>query len=270
GLAPALRTTRPQLAPELKVTAGAAGFVRRSRLGLTLVAAQLALSLVLLTGAALLLRTLIRLGSVDLGFDPDHVIVFRVESVAALPPEQPRKEAYRRLLQRAEAFPGVGAASLSFFGLFGGATWGNSITVEGYVRPPDEEVRTFANAVSARYFEVLRLPLVRGRSFGDRDDDRAPPVAIVNEAFAAKFFGSVDPVGKRVGLGRPTGQMREIVGVVRNARYQNRKESPRTMLYVPYAQYAGNPGELEVRTAAEPLAIAASLRRELAAADPSL
>src|SRR6185436_7299174 len=105
--------------------------------------------------------------------------------------------------------PGVRAASLSAFGSFGGESWGNRITVEGYTPAPKELPRTDANAVSPRFFEVMGLPLVAGRSFTPKDDSGAPAVALVNQAFAARYFGTQDAVGRRVGLGRTADRMLE-------------------------------------------------------------
>lgn len=148
--------------------------------------------------------------------------------------------------------------------------WSNRITVEGYTPRPDEAVRTFANSVSARYFEVMGIPLMRGRSFRDADDKSFPRVAIVNQTFARQFFGSAEPIGKRVGLGPAPKEMMEIVGIVRDAKYRDLKEEARSMLYVPCLQHSHPLNELEVRTTAGPAALAAALGRELAAVDPNL
>ena len=270
GLGPALRSTRLDLAPSLKETVGSTGGGARSRLGKTLVVAQLAISLVLIVAASLLLATLVKLRSIETGFNPEQVLVFQIDSGATGYKRPEIVPVYRRLLERAESVAGVRAASLSFLGLFTGELWGNKITVEGYAPRPDETVMTFANAVSARYFEVMGIPLIRGRSFRDGDDKGAAPVAIVNQSFARQFLGNIEPIGRRVGLGTAPKEMMEIVGVVRDAKYRDLKEENRPILYVPYLQHSHQLNEIEVRTSAGTSAVAATLRRELTSVDPNL
>jgi predicted permease len=269
GLLPALRSTRAELAPALKASPASAAAPRRSRLGAGLVAAQLAISLVLLTAAGLFVRTLTSLARIELGFEPDSVLVFRLEWTGP-PAEDARRQAYGRLLERTHGLPGVQAASLCAFPLFAGGLWGNRVTVEGYTPAPDEAPRTFANAVSPRYFEVLGMPLLRGRGFSERDGASAPRVAMVNEAFAARYFGRTDVLGLRVGLGAPAPHMMEIVGVVRDAKYLDVREQSRSMLYVPYTQHAGGLRILEIKRAAGAPQSAAELLRALASAEPGL
>ena len=268
GLLPALRSARPNLVPALK-DAPALNRTSGFRLGKSLVISQIALSLVLLVGAGLFLRSLMNLRSIDLGFNPDRVLVLRVDSSSAgskMPLEE-RRHIYARLVERAESVPGVRGASLSFFGLLSGATWGNRITVEGRTAPPDEPERTFANAITPRYFEVMGMQVLRGRPFSDADRANAPPVAIVNETFARQFFNDPEPMGRRVGLGAPAKIMMEVVGVVGDAKYSSLRESDVPMLYVPLTQYAGQPTQLQIRTAADPAALSSQLRRELAGVD---
>jgi len=139
---------------------------------------------------------------IDTGFDPDQVLLFRVTPPTG---EQPvsveeRRNLYRQLLARAEGVPGVDGASASFAGVFTRGTWGNAITVEGFVPRAGVTLRTFANSITPCYFDVMRIAVLRGRGFTDRDHETAPKVAVVNETFARRFFGDADPIGKRVGL----------------------------------------------------------------------
>lgn len=267
GLVPALRAARPHLLPALKESSGLSAGARGFRLGKTVVVAQIALSLVLLVGAGLFVRSLMNLRSIDLGFNPDRVLVLRVDVGGPGVSADERRNTYARLVERAESVPGVRAASLSFFGLFSGATWGNRITVEGRDAPLDEPERTFANAISPRYFEVMRMQLLRGRPFSSADRENAPPVAIVNETFARQFFTDPAPIGRRVGLGAPAKTMMEIVGIVGDAKYGDLRESARPMLYVPFTQYPTQLNELQVRTAADPASVTAQIRRELGSVD---
>ena len=269
GLLPALRSARIDPLSALRAAGSSVRGMVRVPLGRTLVVTQIAMSLVLLVGAALFVRSLVQLRNVDTGFDADRVLLLQL---TPLVDEQrvtaaDRRALYRGLLERAEGVPGVRAASLSFTGLFNNGTWGNVITVEGLTPASGAAPRTFANAIAPRYFEVVGLELVRGRAFTERDHETAPPVAIVNQTFARNFLGGGDPVGRHVGLGAPARVMMEIVGVVADAKYVDLREEDRPMLYVPFTQYDQNLRSLEVRTAGAPAAVAAALRDQLSTVD---
>ena len=275
GLLPALRASRIDPLPALKVSGGDGGGRTGIPLRRTLVVTQIAVSLVLLVVAALFVRSLQKLQEIDTGFDPERVLVFEMtppDGGRPLSPEE-KRSLYRRMLARAETVPGVDAASAAFFGLFGRSTWRNVVSVEGFVPPPGVTPRTFANSITPRYFEVMRIALVRGRAFTDDDRDASAKVAIVNQAFAAQFFGQQDPIGKRVALcssaqcGPPGAGSMEIVGVTVDAKYVDLREEKRAMLYVPFTQYAQNMTEVEVRTTADPAAVAAALHRALGEVD---
>jgi predicted permease len=274
GLLPALRAARVDPLPVLKVSAGVGG-AGRIRLRRTLVVTQIAVSLVLLVTAGLFVRSLLNLKDIDMGFDPDRVMLFRVTPPAGEQPlsAEARRNLYRQVLARAEAVPGVLSASASFSGLFTRETWGNAITIPGFVPRSGVTPRTFANAITPRYFDVMRMAVLRGRAFTNDDHENAPKVTVVNQTFARRFFGEADPIGKRVGLcssdpcGSPARGMMEIVGVTADAKYVNLREEQRSMLYVPFTQYEQNMRELEVRTAGAPAAVAATLHRELASVD---
>ena len=269
GLVPAVRAARPNLLPALKGPLGWRIGTGGFRLGKSLVVAQIALSLGLLVIAGLFVRSLVNLRNLDLGFNPARVLVLNLDmsSSAAKVPLEERRNIYERLVERAESLPGVRAASLSASGVFSGSSWGNRITVEGRTAPEEEPERTLANSVTPGFFDVMEIRLLRGRPFSDADRQNAPPVAIVNETFAQQFFNNPAPIGRKVGLGAPAETMREIVGVVGNAKYSNMREPAVPMLYVPFRQHDGRLGELQVRMAADPAALAAQVRRALASVD---
>jgi predicted permease len=278
GLIPALRAARIDPLPALKASGGPGRGAPRIPLGRTLVVTQIAVSMVLLVVAGLFVRSLLKLKDIDMGFDPDRVLLFQMAPPVDDRPISAgeRRNLYRRLLARAEALPGVDGASASFSSLFTRGTWRNVITVEGFVPRPGVTPRTFANAITPGYFDVMRMAVLRGRGFTDDDHETAPGVAIVNQAFARQFFGEADPIGRRVGLCTsdpcgfsPTGMI-EIVGVTEDAKYVDLREEPRSMLYVPFTQHEQNLREIEVRTAAAPAAVAAMLHRELARVDSRL
>ena len=278
GLAPALRAGRVDPLPALKSTTGSARGATRVRLRRMLVITQVAVSLVLLVTAGLFARSLIKLQKIDVGFNRENVLLFAVAPPAADGPLEieERRALHRGLLERAVTVPGVQAASASASSLFGGNTWRNAIGIEGVVPPPGVTLRSFANAVSPDYFEVMRMRVLRGRSFADADRASTASVAIVNEAFAKQLLGGADPIGRRVGLcssvpcSGPGGSMMEIVGMVEDAKYYTLREESRAMLFLPLAQQSQNPREIEVRTAAEPAAVAAALHRELSRFDSRL
>ena len=170
---------------------GAGRGIARIPLGRTLVVTQIAVSLVLLVAAGLFVRSLLKLRDVEPGFDPDRVVVFRVTPPVDQQPisVETRRSLYRQLLERAASAPGVDGASASFSGLLSAETWRNAIAVEGFIPRDGVTPRTFANAVTPTYFDVLRIAVLRGRGFTDDDHETAPRVAIVNEAFARQFFG---------------------------------------------------------------------------------
>jgi predicted permease len=275
GLAPALRSGRIDPLPALKSTGGPAQGAVRVRLRRMLVVTQIAVSLVLLVAAGLFARSLVKLQGINVGFTPESVLLLDVTAPAGerpLPVEE-RRALYRSLVNRAASVPGVSAASASMSALFGRGTWRNAIAVDGFPPPPGVTLRSFANAISPDYFEVMGMRVVRGRAFADMDRDLAPRVAIVNQTFAKQFMGGADPVGRRAGLcssvpcGDSAGGMMEIVGLVEDAKYYALREDPRPMLFVPLGQDNQNPRELEVRTSADPAAVAATLHRELTSVD---
>jgi predicted permease len=278
GLLPALRATRVDPLGALKSGPGTDRRAGRIPLGRTLVVTQIVVSLVLLVVAGLFVRSLFNLRNIDPGFDPDRVDIFRMSPPAAQPPlsAETRRSLYRQLLERAESVPGVESASASFSGLLSADAWGNAVTVDGFTPPAGTTPRSFANSVSPRYFDVVRIAVLRGRSFTADDRERAPKVAIVNETFARRFLGGRDPIGRRVGLcssvpcAADVKEMMEIVGVAEDAKYTSLREDRRPMLYVPFTQYESNLSEIQVRTAGDPAAVAATLYRELATFDRRL
>ena len=277
GLVPAVRAagSDPQLALSESAggtrTSGGRSGTRTRRL---LVMFELALSVVLLVGAGLAVRSIDKLRHVDTGFDTRNVLTGSI----SLPGIRYRTGAsviafMTRLRERLIASNGVVAAGISTASPLGGGGFylGRSMVAEGRDQTPAGEVSINWNIITPGYFAALRIPLLRGRDFTVQDDSATPPVIIVNEKFAKEMFPGENPIGKRVMSSRDERVMRQIVGVVRDVKYYGASDSSRALVYVPYAQgNQWNQGIITIRTADTPLAFLPVLRRELKALDPGM
>lgn len=267
GLLPAWRSSRPDLVTSLNESArGSSEGVRGQRTRGLLVVIEIVLALVLLASAGLLLQSFVRLHRVTPGFDPTNVLTARI----ALPePAYEKVEAstqfYRKLLASLAALPGVkGATSVWWLPLSGNeATF--DVEIEERPLPKPELPIVQQNAVGLDYFRTMRIPLRSGRDFNIQDDSTNPPVAIVSEAFARRFFPGQNPLGKRI---KPRGSVtpgeppfRQIVGVVGDARALSLKEEPKPEVYVPHAQFAVQTLSVLVRTSRDPHALIPALNR---------
>jgi predicted permease len=282
GLAPAWQATRVDLQAALKPDAQAAGR-RGARLsiGQVFVIAQVALSLLLLVGAGLFVRSLQKLQQVDTGFARENVVVLKLEPVGS-----DRKwdvltrltTMYDELLRRAQALPGVQAASLIGYSpmsrrewLAMGGTPNNMVEIEvpGYTPSSDDEMEIHWTQVYPNSFAALGIPLIVGRDISAQDNSRAPRVAIINESMARRFFGNENPLGRRFGL--RTGEV-EIIGVAKDVKYRSFREPGRPMFYTPFQQPGTSRGQmtLVVRANGDPVPLAAALQREARALDPAM
>ena len=261
GLLPAFRSTKVDVAPVLRD--GGGGTSARAPLRKGLVVFQVSLSLVVVVGALLFVRSLQGLLSIDAGFARQNVLVASVD----VPPER-SLDVYRQVLEDVRRLPGVLAAGAADSGPLGTHT-GWTIYVPGYVSKATEPISSpWVGFISPDYFKTITVPLLLGRDFDDRDlRPDGPMKLIVNETFARHYFGTQNPVGRMVGLDRNTADV-EIVGVVKDTKYTGLREEPIRIVYVPYrpgpwgAQFA-----LHVRTAGDPMALAPALRRTVAALD---
>jgi predicted permease len=279
GFLPTMSATRLDPLDALKSGGGSAGRgASRIPFGRTLIVTQIAVSLVLLVVAGLFVRSVMKLNAADLGFDPDRVVLFRVSPAADQQsiPLETRRQLYRQLVERAASVPGVHGASASFSGLLSSDTWRNAVAVEGFTPSDGRTPRSFVNAVTPTYFDVMRIHVSRGRTFTDADTEQSIQVAIVNAAFARSFFGATQSIGRRVGLCRSEAcdqsatRMMEIVGVAEDAKYSNVREAAPPLVYVPLPQIEQNPREIQVRTTGDVSTIASTLYRALAGADRRL
>jgi len=266
SVVPAWRLSRVDLHPSLTGAGRTVG--GGQRLARQLIAAQLALSVLLVTLAGLFLRTVASLNAVDPGFEPNHVVMFEVHRETIAPAGAPSEERqqlvalYRALTERLASISGVRAVGLSWLGLFGGSDlWLPIIRTD---RPADRHDARI-DLVSATYFTSVGMRLVRGRLFTDGDDDTAPRVAIVNEAFARQRFSGDDALGRvvRPDYARDPQPPYTIVGIVRDSKYNDVRETKtEPMIWVPLAQW---PLEIRAITLSTRPGAEAAVAREAAA-----
>jgi predicted permease len=263
GLVPALRGTRLDLTPALKegaariVGGGAQSSSRRKRLSQALVVVQIAMSLVLLIGAGLFVRSLTNLENENVGFDRRNILLFRVDPTQAGYHADRLAAFYEQLRKRIEGLPGVRSASFSRHGLINAGMGILGFSLRGV--PPksgrQDNGAVQANYVGPEFFETFGIPLLLGRTIREQDTAAAPKIAIVNRAFAQEYFKNQNPIGHRFGFGgQETSSDIGIVGVVGDSRYGKLRDDPQPTVYVPYYQHLK---ELEgvsfgVRTAGDP------------------
>jgi predicted permease len=271
GLVPAFRATAVNVMPSLNaVSHSQVAGGRSQHFSRVLIVSQVALSLLLLVGAGLLLRSLHKLRGIDVGFDRTNVLLADME-MHPVPSEQ-RGGLYRRLEERLHQIPGVRSASLSLIGLFAGVQMVNSLSIEGYTPPPGPELGARINVVSPKYFATVGMALLAGRGFSDHDTAASPKVAIVNETFSRTFFPGENPLGRRIST-KPQfdpSQAIEIVGVVKDSKYNDLRQEVRSMFYLPLFQTTSQFNSVEVRTSENPLAVAGPVRQVLREAHPDI
>jgi predicted permease len=237
GLIPALQATRPDVAGTLKDQAKsvAAG---SNRLRKVMVTAQVAFSLALLVVAGLFSESLFHLLKVDLGFHTERLLTLSVDATPSRPDLQGAVNFYRELQDRLTSIGGIQSAAAAAEGPFSGSNSAGNITVEGYRAAENEYTGAAFSAVSPQYFQALGIPLRTGREFTVADAAGAPKVVVVNQAFVKKYFGSANPIGRRLMFGGGNHPVldRQIVGVVADSRKEVRERAS-AMLYYPYAQW---------------------------------
>ncbi len=281
GIAPALWSTRVDLTPSLKATAGGVSTTsQRSRLGLgkSLVVAQVALSVLLMVGAGLFVRTLVNLEDQNLGFNPHRLLLFEMDPTTHGYKGARLISFYRQLLERFQALPGVKSATLSEVALISGTQNAWVIALEGQKPANGHSLGAQFNDVGPAFFKTLGMRLLLGRGVEWRDTTSSPKVAVVNEAFARHFLGGRDPIGHRFRFdyyhfkAGDFSPAYEIVGVVQDARYASVRRPPRPTIYLPYSQGLFPIGgtHFELRTAGNPLALAPVVRRVVHDLDPDV
>lgn len=267
GLLPALRAGRADAASGLRDGVRVTG---RDRLRSTFVVAEIALTLVLLTGAALLGRSLVKLIEVEKGFSTDSVLTF---SLSASPRTYPAPPDWTRffdtVLDRIGRIAGVTTAGVSSEVPLAGGDTNGTVLIEGRTFPPGQAPVAQKRIVSGGYFTALQIPVRRGRAFNATDDAKAPPVMVISEAFARRWFPNEDPIGKQVGFNWDMDGFQSVIGVVADVKHNGLDDPDNPAIYVTYAQRGDSRFNVLVKTSIPPESVIGAIRAEVKAIDPS-
>jgi predicted permease len=269
GLLPALRATHVDLAGAMKESSRSVTG-SRSTLSKGLLVLQVAMSLVLLVGAGLFLRTLDNLRSVDVGFDSRNLLMFNVNPSVNRYDVERSAQVFRQVLERMSSLPGVRSAALTRTTLLSGSTSTSSMWKQGQTSQTAAEEEMYMMDISPTFFETMGIPVLRGRSFNDHDGMNAPKVAILNEAAARKLFPDGDVLGRRIGGSFEKSNEFEIVGVVRDAKYESVRDPGPPTMYRCAWQGPVRSLNVVLRTVGDPLAMTETVRAAMRQVDPTL
>ncbi len=284
GLAPALKTTRPDIVRTLKDQAGAVVGGGHGGLRKALVIAQVALSLLLLIGAGLFLRTLNNLGSLGPGFPAERLVGFNIDpSLGGYTPER-AIIFYQQLTESLRSIPGVQSVGLASVRILEDDEWDSGMTVEGYTAAKaGDHAEPYMNQISPNYFATLGVPIVLGRDFtvndnrevknGPQPDDWTPTTVMINEKFARRYFPGQNPIGRHLGFGTDPGTHTdmEIIGVVKDIKYTNLRDDIPEQAFVPYlgAHFIGSM-TVYLRTTSDPNQLMPTVRGKVRELDSNL
>jgi predicted permease len=261
---PAIRLVRRDIIPTLKSAGGAGAGASRLRPATILMAAQVAVSVPLVAGAAIFLQTVHNLGRVDLGFNPDRLVSFRIDPSLSGYDRTRVEQTYERILDRVRGTAGVSSATLVAEPLLAGISSNTTVTLADGRR---REV--YFNRIGPDYFTTMGIPVIAGRPVEARDRVEAPRVIVINEAAGAALFGTESPLGRRLRLFNAVEA--EVAGVVRDAKYDSVRKAPVPTVFLPYMQPAGpltlGAMHVVVRTAIAPAALTGALRGVVADVD---
>ena len=267
GVIPALQVSRSDAGETLKGTTGSDPHGARIRE--VLVAAEVALSILLLAGAGLLARTLINLEHVDVGFVADRTLAMEISLPdTRYPTADARIAFYRRAIDGLRAVPGVRSAAASSTLPLTGNDMGIGFRIEGRPVRDDDHTNAAYHAVSSDYFSTMGIRIIRGRGFTDRDGENAPPVLVISEAMARRYWPGEDPIGKRVTIGYNGTGPRDVIGVVADVKEAALSEPARPEMYAAFPQTPWPFFTAVVRSDGDPAPLAAALRAAVARLDP--
>ena len=278
GVAPAWRTTSFNLTPSLKDTGRSSSAVHRSLLSRGLVVVQVGLSLLLLVGAGLFVRTLLNLRKVDPGFNTQNLLLFEVEPSLIGYKDEKLRQVYRQIAERMESVPGVQTVTFSRMPLLSQGSSSSSVFLRAALSaPPDSEGRIkesgegYRHTVRENFLSAMEIPLLYGRSFGPQDTETSPRVVVVNQTFANKYFPNENAIGKRFTLDPAKPDEIEIVGICKDAKYTSQRDEIPPTIYGSYRQErATSSAVFEVRANGDPTGIVGSVRSVVREIDPNL
>jgi len=269
GLAPALQASKPDLVAALKDNAAALGQGRRKfPLQHALVISQMALSTVALISAGLFVRSLREAYEADPGFDPHRVLLASFDPFLSGHDDNHGREFYRRLIERVRTLPGVQSVTLArrLPLTLSGIAFAN-VVIDGYTPAKDEDMHLNYETVGPDYFRTMRIPLVQGRDFDERDNEHARGVVIINETMARRYWTGGDALGRRIKLDK---SWLQIVGIAKDVKNRTLNEALQPFLYVPFLQDYRSNMILVARTVIEPKTMFHAVRAETAALDPKI
>jgi predicted permease len=276
GLIPAFRATRLDLTPTLKDTGTYSTTTSRSWLTKSLVVAQVSISLLLLIGAGLLVRTLLNLQHVETGFNSRNLLIFTVEPNLIGYKGDRLAHLYQQISERVQAVPGVNSVTFSRMPLLAFSSYTNTLYMSGGQAGPDGRVpggnNIYVHHVRENFLEAMGIPLLSGRNINFHDDAHAPKVAVVNQTFAQTIFPSENPLGKRFGFDSDKPSEIEVVGVARDAKYTSQREDTPPTVYLSWQQNLRSIGSVtfEVRTTSDPETAVAAIRQAVREVDSNL
>ncbi len=273
GLIPALQSTRPNLAGTLKDQAGAVAGGTSTGVRKALVVAQISLSVLLLIGAGLFIRSLQKLKDLDPGFHTTNLLAFKVDpTLNGYTPERTRNF-YEQLKQNLEGLPGVNSSALAVMPVMEGDEWDQWVTIDSYAPKTGELPDPHMNFLFPDYFRTMEIGLLAGRDFRMTDSLTAPKVCIVNDVFAKKYFGTVNAVGHKIGMGIDPGTKTDItiVGVVHGTKYESMRDEVPPEMFRPYRQLEFGTGiTAYLRTTQSPEEVFNTIRKRVHDLDANL
>ncbi|MGA8088333.1 MAG: ABC transporter permease [Terracidiphilus sp.] len=271
GMVPAWIAARSEVSSTLKETAQSASRRRKGLTGKTIVAFQIALSTLLVVGAGLFLRTLLKLNAVDVGFDADHLVLFEISPPARRYPGPKDVRLHQQIEERIAALPGVEHVAPGSIPYIAQSMGNEDFLPEG--ESPDPKIRRaeYENSVGTDFFPTLGIRILAGRGFGPQDTSTSPKVGIINQSLARKRFPNSNPVGKRFKADRETSDWIQIVGICADSRYSDLRNNPPAQFFLPYVQLP-EVGTLvyQVRTNMQPSALFPALRGVVQSVDRDL
>jgi predicted permease len=267
GIGPALRATRTDLGPSVK-TSAQKGATTRGMASKALLTVQVAISLVLLVGAGLLVRTLHNFSKVDVGFTVDHVLVFRIDPALQSDSSSRIFDLYDRIVAAIEGVPGVQACTMSVMPLLARSEWEEPVQPDG----AGVAQNAFVQIARWNFLETMGIPLIAGRDLAAADTEGRPRVAVINETMAQQVFGERSPIGRHFHFvnGRDRNVPIQVIGVAQDSKYASLEQRVPPTLFMPQAQVPPSAMTVAVRTASDPMTVASAIREAVRQTDPTI